>query len=288
VCLSRRLYTHRAIEESGFFAVNILGAHQLDVGLRFAGMKPDVTDRFSGVPVATGETGAPLLEGSLASIDCRLWNRYDGGDHSIFVGEVRGVRLSTQESPLLYHDRLWRRTESITSPSVPLAVQLIEDAAEDEATWFRVRAAFGEAGETFDPRETVRRVRDLQKAGASEVTLVDSTSCANPQSVRKLVQEILPFLQPVPLSLELSDARGMGLANLLSALKSGVSRFLTSDTPRPQNPNPVSTASALAMLTEMGIETRVVRMGVRSDTDPDFESGEAGGPSGELRSPPSR
>lgn len=251
VCLAKKLYTHRAIEESGFFAVNILGSHQLDLGLRFAGMKPDVSDRFAGLEIGKGPTGAPLLTGSLASVDCRLWNRYDGGDHSIFVGEVQAIVTSSLESPLLYHDRLWRRTESITSPAIPVAVELLETAPHAA----RIENAFGVTSETFDAHASARVASARKLEGAVEITLVDSADCANPQSVRKAVQAIWPLLDGTALSLELSDQRGMGLANLLSALKSGVARFVTAPASKPSTLIP--TAAALAMLNEMGIETRV-------------------------------
>jgi flavin reductase (DIM6/NTAB) family NADH-FMN oxidoreductase RutF len=109
VCLAKSLGAHRAIEESGVFAVNMLGAHQLDFGLRFAGLDPEVTDRFLGIGWRAAASGAPLLPDCLAFVDCRLWNVYDGGDHSIFVGEVQDAGVSDHDQPLLYHNRLWRR-----------------------------------------------------------------------------------------------------------------------------------------------------------------------------------
>lgn len=111
VCMARGLLTHAAIEHTGSFAVNILGIHQLEVGRRFAGLTPETGDRFTGLSWSTGVTGAPLLDDSLASLDCRLHATHDGGDHTIFVGEVLEARVSGGEAPLLYHNRLWRRSE---------------------------------------------------------------------------------------------------------------------------------------------------------------------------------
>ena len=48
VCLKKALHTHAVIEESKAFAVNILGIHQLDVALSFAGMTPELEDRSHG------------------------------------------------------------------------------------------------------------------------------------------------------------------------------------------------------------------------------------------------
>lgn len=110
-CLARVLHTHAAIEESRAFAVNILGVHQVMVGRRFAGLTPEAADRFVGLPCSTSVTGSPLLDESLASFDCRLYGSHDGGDHTIFVGEVVDARIHSDEAPLLYHNRLWRRSE---------------------------------------------------------------------------------------------------------------------------------------------------------------------------------
>ena len=50
--------------ESGFFAVNVLSARQLEIGMRFAGMKPEIKDRFAGLKTHTAVTGSPLLPDS--------------------------------------------------------------------------------------------------------------------------------------------------------------------------------------------------------------------------------
>lgn len=113
VCIARTLQAHNIIAESGAFAVNILGVHQLEVGRRFAGLTLETGDRFVGLACAARVTGAPLLTDSLASLDCRLQAAHPGGDHTIFVGAVVDVLLSRDEPPLLYHNRLWRRSEPI-------------------------------------------------------------------------------------------------------------------------------------------------------------------------------
>ena len=109
VSLSKKLFTHHVVCDSGIFAVNVLGVHQYEVGLRFAGMIPDIEDRFAGLAVETAVTGCPLLYHSLAWFDCRVWASYEGGDHTIFVGEVVEVSTCAHETgtPLLYHSRNW-------------------------------------------------------------------------------------------------------------------------------------------------------------------------------------
>jgi flavin reductase (DIM6/NTAB) family NADH-FMN oxidoreductase RutF len=47
------------------------------------------------------KSGTPVLETALANLDCHVVGAHVGGDHTIFVGEVREVTLS-EGTPLLY------------------------------------------------------------------------------------------------------------------------------------------------------------------------------------------
>lgn len=389
VCINKRLFTHNVIAESGVFAVNVLSAHQLELGKRFAGMSPEnkgavSSDRFAGVDVRTAVTGSPLLSGSLAWVDCSVWAVYDGGDHSIFVGEVKDLDVSELDTPLLYHNRLWRRSEAISTPTVPIEAHLIEVGPRDgfqrqekfiptelkaaaiealvqaglkhiQVTSFvnprlvpqmadaealckmlpanpqvtysalilnmkglqrahaagirhvetgvpasetlaqknagysieegmtlmaqivqqahewgmtvrgGVQAAFGCAYEgQVDRGRVVTLARRFLAMGVDELSLSDSAGLGNPQQVRRTVQELLGWMVPtIPLVLHLHDTRGQGLANLLSALKSGVTYFDTSlgglgGCPFiPTAKGNVPTEDTAYMLHEMGIETGV-------------------------------
>lgn len=108
VCIAKDLRSHAMIEDSGVFAVNILNLGQRPLAERFAGLIPDVEDRFEGIAYETAETGSPILHDVLAWLDCRIWASYDGGDHTIFVGEVvDGDTPRTDLEPLLYCRRNW-------------------------------------------------------------------------------------------------------------------------------------------------------------------------------------
>lgn len=110
ICVSKRLYTHELLQRSRVFAVNILAEDQLEWGMRFAGMLPELEDRFAGIDCRTAVTGSPILPGVLAWLDCRLVHAYDGGDHTIFVGEVEAAEAAAEpSSPLLYYSRQWRK-----------------------------------------------------------------------------------------------------------------------------------------------------------------------------------
>jgi flavin reductase (DIM6/NTAB) family NADH-FMN oxidoreductase RutF len=77
------------------FAINFLASDHVPVALHFAGRAIDPA------PVLVDGPTAPVLGDSLATVSCRPWRTYDGGDHVIFIGEIVDVQLSNRE-PLLY------------------------------------------------------------------------------------------------------------------------------------------------------------------------------------------
>ena len=87
------------IAEAGAFAVNILAEHQEAICLNFA---VSGGDKFDGVAWTTGTTGAPLIKGSLAIIECTLGAIYEGGDHELVTGHVVAMEVGSG-SPLLFY-----------------------------------------------------------------------------------------------------------------------------------------------------------------------------------------
>jgi flavin reductase (DIM6/NTAB) family NADH-FMN oxidoreductase RutF len=102
VCIDKRSHLHDLVARSSVFVANILGAHQQDVSRRFAGQTADRNDRFHLTPYHDGVTGAPILDGSIAHVECRLVAVYPGGDHSIFLGQVVALGAVPGE-PLTYY-----------------------------------------------------------------------------------------------------------------------------------------------------------------------------------------
>jgi len=88
------------IAQAGAFCVNILAADQEALARSFA---VSGADKFSGVVWEPApETGAPLLEGVVAWVECRLGEIFDAGDHELVTGRVLslGVRGG---APLLFY-----------------------------------------------------------------------------------------------------------------------------------------------------------------------------------------
>ncbi len=105
--LGKKNQSHDMIHRAGFFAVNILHEHQTELGKLFAGMMPEQENRFEHIPYETAVTGAPILPGVNAWLDCRLYRSYDGGDHTLILGEVVAAEAQPKQMPLLYFNRHW-------------------------------------------------------------------------------------------------------------------------------------------------------------------------------------
>lgn len=98
ICIEKTTGSHHAFEQSGRFTVNILASNESSVSDHFASL---IEDKFAGVDHAVDEHGIPILTGSLATLQCSLFKALDGGDHSIFIGEVEHV-IVRDADPLVY------------------------------------------------------------------------------------------------------------------------------------------------------------------------------------------
>src|SRR3990170_1706462 len=104
VCVDRSADSHGIIDGSGIFALNILGRDQERLCEAFALKEHEAAHRLDDVPHHARATGAPIIDGSLAYVDCRVVQRYPGGDHTIFLGEIVDAgHLSEHAGPLIFY-----------------------------------------------------------------------------------------------------------------------------------------------------------------------------------------
>lgn len=97
--LSRTADCFDAFEETNAFAVNILRSDQEDLSSRFA--TKDI-DKWSGVAWRPGHGGCPLIDGAIATFECRITARHEGGDHILYVGEVVRFAQYPEGAPLAF------------------------------------------------------------------------------------------------------------------------------------------------------------------------------------------
>jgi flavin reductase (DIM6/NTAB) family NADH-FMN oxidoreductase RutF len=94
---------HELVPDAGHYAVNVLAEDQEWVSNRFAGEHHDMEDPFHDVATSVAETGAPIIEDSLAYIDCHLHESHEAGDHTIYVGEVEAMEGDREDTdPLTF------------------------------------------------------------------------------------------------------------------------------------------------------------------------------------------
>ncbi|KAB1144819.1 flavin reductase family protein [Streptomyces luteolifulvus] len=95
----------------GHFGVNILAARQEPLARHFADKKRTLgRAQFDDVEWTPGEhTGAPLLAGALAWLECDVIDAHVSGDHTIFVGRVLDCRRGSDDPALTFFDGTFGR-----------------------------------------------------------------------------------------------------------------------------------------------------------------------------------
>ena len=101
ICINREARSYLYISTSKIFCVNILAGNQQALAERFSGMLRE--RQFEGVDYSVDKTGAAVLAGTVAHLDCEVAEEHQAGTHSIFVGRVISC-ASRAGSPLGYYD----------------------------------------------------------------------------------------------------------------------------------------------------------------------------------------
>jgi len=109
VCVDRSAHMHGLLQRSRRFAVNVLGEHQAAISRLFAAPAPPQEGALRGAPFTLGPNGLPLLNDSVAQLECEVTETYPGGDHTIFLARVLDGAVRGDGPPLLfYRGRYWR------------------------------------------------------------------------------------------------------------------------------------------------------------------------------------
>jgi flavin reductase ActVB len=103
VCLARSADSYETFTAASGFIINVLTNDHEELAIRFA---TKGADKFAGGEFRPGIVdGLPVLDDALANLKCRAHARYDGGDHTIFLGEVEYLRVSRDATPALHYAR---------------------------------------------------------------------------------------------------------------------------------------------------------------------------------------
>lgn len=107
VCVRQGVAAEPLIAEAGAFAVSFLTEEQHRIARLFSIARGPAA-RFADGRWLGGVTGAPMLEGALASFDCVVEDRFTSGGNSIYLGRVVGAS-SHDGACLIYRDGSFRR-----------------------------------------------------------------------------------------------------------------------------------------------------------------------------------
>jgi flavin reductase (DIM6/NTAB) family NADH-FMN oxidoreductase RutF len=113
VCVKHDARLHQALGAAGAFGVSVLAADQERIARYFSHAdRPRGLAQFAAVDWSPGgETGVPLISDALAWLECTLWQVYEGGDHSIFLGRLVSAVQRTATEPLLFYGGRFRQLD---------------------------------------------------------------------------------------------------------------------------------------------------------------------------------
>jgi flavin reductase (DIM6/NTAB) family NADH-FMN oxidoreductase RutF len=104
VCIQKNGLSHSTLSGCETFVVNILSEEQKELSDRFANPAIDSEERFRDLSFRVSENGIPILAGNLGHLECRVLNQFEGGDHTIFIGQVENGDFSEGKQPLLFYE----------------------------------------------------------------------------------------------------------------------------------------------------------------------------------------
>jgi 3-hydroxy-9,10-secoandrosta-1,3,5(10)-triene-9,17-dione monooxygenase reductase component len=113
VALDRSRFITPMVRRAGRYAVNVLGSDQqlLSDCFAHAPVSPG-REEFCGAAWHRGPTGLPLIDGSIATLECTTLETFSAGDHDLFIGRVDALdQLRAGVAPLLYFRRRYLRVE---------------------------------------------------------------------------------------------------------------------------------------------------------------------------------
>jgi len=106
VSIDHRAKMLEKIKAAGKYAVNILSENQVDISMHFAGQKQAEQIQWDEID------GLPVISDALTKIICDVYQSYEVGDHTLFIGEVKKVQIS-EGKPLLFFGGKYGRYESM-------------------------------------------------------------------------------------------------------------------------------------------------------------------------------
>lgn len=109
VAVEQDAHTRQLIDSGKVFSVNVVRRGEDAESLVGKFVKPArrAGNKLEDEPFTIGETGAPLLDQALSSVECRVVSRLESGDHILYIGEVVGARVNDPGEPFTLAELGW-------------------------------------------------------------------------------------------------------------------------------------------------------------------------------------
>ena len=109
VCINRSSRNNAAFRANGKLCVNVLSAEQQTLAAHFATSALPIAERFAAAQWQSLVTGAPVLHGALASLDCEIESVTEVGTHTVFFCAVKAAHTHVAGDALIYYGRQYHR-----------------------------------------------------------------------------------------------------------------------------------------------------------------------------------
>jgi flavin reductase (DIM6/NTAB) family NADH-FMN oxidoreductase RutF len=110
VCVDHTTRTHAHLHAKKRFGINVLCENQRAISEYYARAERthENAEAEAGARFERTKHGTPVLQGSLAYLECRLDSAQAAGDHTIFIAEVEDV-VVREGQPLLFFRGKYRK-----------------------------------------------------------------------------------------------------------------------------------------------------------------------------------
>jgi len=103
ICIDRKIVSHESLKNSDTFGINICNSGQGKLAWDFANSNIDKNELIKSLPHTLTDSGTPLLDECLASMECKITEKHEGGDHTIFIGQIENGNFDDNSDPLIYY-----------------------------------------------------------------------------------------------------------------------------------------------------------------------------------------
>jgi flavin reductase (DIM6/NTAB) family NADH-FMN oxidoreductase RutF len=112
ISIDKKAHAHEEVERAGRFCVNLLAESQQELSTLFATTAAPELGRLRGAPFHDSPQGMLVLDGSIGYLECEVRERFEGGDHTLFLAGVLDANMEAEMPPLIFYQARYRRLEN--------------------------------------------------------------------------------------------------------------------------------------------------------------------------------